>query len=148
MVGAVAGLHAELAWLDRASAGPLAGATVAVTRARAQASELASRLRRLGAEVLETPSIRIEPLDAVLPALGGFDLVCVTSPNGARLLFERLADRGEDARALAGIRVAAIGPGHRRALREHGVIADVVPERSVAEALVEALAAVAGDASA
>jgi uroporphyrinogen III methyltransferase/synthase len=50
--------------------------------------------------------------------------------------------QGHDARALASATVAAIGPGTAAALREHGVIADVVPERSVAEALVDALAAV------
>jgi uroporphyrinogen III methyltransferase/synthase len=64
----------------------------------------------------------------------------VTSPNGSRLLFERLEAGGLDARALAGARVAAIGPGTAAALRAHGVIADVVPERFVAEGLVEALA--------
>jgi uroporphyrinogen III methyltransferase/synthase len=59
-----------------------------------------------------------------------------------RLLFERMHAAGLDARALAGARVAAIGPGTAGALRAHGVIADVVPERSVAEALVVALAEV------
>jgi uroporphyrinogen III methyltransferase/synthase len=57
-------------------------------------------------------------------------------------LFSRLAAGGLDARALAGARVAAIGPGTAAALRENGVIADIVPERFVAEALLEALAAV------
>jgi uroporphyrinogen III methyltransferase/synthase len=139
VIGEVAALGAELAWWEP---GPLAGTTVAVTRARTQLSELAERLRRLGAEVLEAPSIRIVPTAAELPALAGFDLVCLTSPNGVALLFERLAARGEDARALASCVVAAIGPGTARALREHGVIADVVPERFVAEGLVDALAGV------
>jgi uroporphyrinogen III methyltransferase/synthase len=91
--------------------------------------------------VLETPAIRIVPIDADLPLdASGYDLVCLTSPNGVRLLFERLAAGGRDARALAGARVAAIGPGTARALHAHGVVADVVPERFVAESLVEALA--------
>jgi uroporphyrinogen III methyltransferase/synthase len=140
VIGAVAALHAELDWR---SPGPLAGASVVVTRARAQASELAARLRALGAVVVETPAIRIVPTSEELPPLERFDLVCLTSANGVELLFERLAARGEDARALAGASVAAIGPGTARALREHGVIADVVPERFVAEGLVEALAGVA-----
>ena len=63
-----------------------------------------------------------------------------TSPNGVRELFARLRDSGRDARGLAGLRVAAIGPGTARAFAEHGVAADVVPERSVAEGMVEALA--------
>ena len=63
------------------------------------------------------------------------------SPNGVRLLFEAMAEQGRDARALANA-VAAIGPGTAASLAEHGVIADVVPQRFVAEALVEALASV------
>jgi uroporphyrinogen III methyltransferase/synthase len=116
--------------------------TVAVTRARAQSSALAGRLRVLGARVVEAPAIRVVPIDGPAPALERYDLVCLTSPNGVRLLFQRLAAEGRDARALAGVRVAAIGPGTATALRDHGVIADVVPERSVAEGLVEALAEV------
>jgi uroporphyrinogen III methyltransferase/synthase len=139
VIGEVAALARELDWRRP---GPLAGATVAVTRARAQASSLAGALRALGADVIEAPAIRIVPTSDELPALAEFDLLCLTSANGAELLFERLAARGEDARALAGATVAAIGPGTARALREHGVIADVVPERFVAEGLIDALAGV------
>jgi uroporphyrinogen III methyltransferase / synthase len=144
VVGAVAELAEQLAW--RAPA-PLSGHTVAVTRARAQASELARRLRELGAEVVQAPVIRIRPLpgDATAPLdLSPYDLICLTSPNGVECLFARLAESGRrpaDARALAGATVAAIGPGTARALAEHGIAADVLPERFVAESLVEALAA-------
>ena len=140
IVGPVAALHEQLAWLERRA---LHGRTVAVTRARPQASALAARLRELGATVVEAPAIRTESLDAELPDLSGFDLLCVTSPNGAHALFERLEAAGLDARALAGTTVAAIGPGTARALAEHGIRADVVPERAVAEGLVEALAGTA-----
>jgi uroporphyrinogen III methyltransferase/synthase len=139
LVGPVARLGASLDWLG---ARPLQGRTVAVTRARPQASALAARLRELGAAVVEAPAIRIEPVDAELPDLAGYDLVCVTSPNGAHELFARLEAAGLDARALAGRTVAAIGPGTARALGEHGIRPDVVPARSVAEGLVEALAGV------
>jgi uroporphyrinogen III methyltransferase/synthase len=113
---------------------------VAVTRARAQASELGARLRVLGAGVVEAPAIRIVPLDGPAPDLGRYDLVCLTSPNGVKLLFERLAADGRDARALGEARVAAIGPGTARALREQGVIADIVPDTFTAEGLIDALA--------
>jgi len=139
VVGQVAAMRERLDWFAR---GPLSGVSVAVTRARAQASGLASRLRELGAEVVEAPAIRIVPLDGPAPELGRYDLVCLTSPNGVDLLFERLLSAGDDARALAGVRVAAIGPGTAAALRAHGVVADIVPERFVAEGLVEALASV------
>jgi uroporphyrinogen III methyltransferase / synthase len=135
LVGDVARLREDLAW---AEARPLHGRTVAVTRARAQASALAGRLRALGADVVEAPAIRVSALDTPLPPVRDYDLVCVTSPNGAELLLDRL----RDARELAGVTVAAIGPGTARALRARGVEPDVVPERAVAEGLVEALAAV------
>src|SRR4051794_39941798 len=131
VVGPVAGL--DLAWLEGAR--PLAGVRIAVTRARAQASALAARLRALGAEVVEAPAIRVEPLEATVPDLAGYDLLCLTSPNGVERLFELV----RDARALAGPAIAVIGPGTARALRAHGIEPDIVPERSVAESLVEAL---------
>src|SRR4051812_18347974 len=133
VVGPVAALDAG--WLEQRS---LHGHVIAVTRARAQASELASRLEALGAEVVEAPAIRIEPRPrpAQLDSISDYSLVVVTSPNGAALLMDGL----RDARELAGTTVAAIGPGTAAELRRRGVEADVVPERSVAEALVEALA--------
>jgi uroporphyrinogen III methyltransferase / synthase len=138
VLGPVARLREQLKWFETR---PLAGFTVAVTRAREQASGLAARLRGLGAQVIETPAIRIAPLDGAAPALERYDLVCLTSPNGVHWLFERLAAAGLDARALAGVRVAAIGPGTAGALRLRGVIADIVPaERFVAEGLIDALA--------
>jgi uroporphyrinogen III methyltransferase/synthase len=142
VVGRVAGRRSALAWLERR---PLFGRRVVVTRARAQASGLASRLRELGAEVVELPAIRIEPrieneeVRAAVAAIHTYALVCLTSPNGVRLLFEAMAAQGRDGRALANATVAAIGPGTAAALREHGIEADVVPERFVAESLVEAL---------
>jgi uroporphyrinogen III methyltransferase / synthase len=143
VVGEVARRREQLGWLERR---PLHGRRVVVTRARAQASGLATTLRALGAEVVELPAIRIEPRiearevrDAVT-RLRDYSLVCLTSPNGVRLLFEAMAAADRDARALAGATVAAIGPGTARALAERGVAADVVPARFVAEALVEALA--------
>jgi uroporphyrinogen III methyltransferase / synthase len=164
VVGAVAARHEDLAWLERR---PLHGRRVVVTRARTQASGLAATLRELGAEVVELPAIRIEPriqseeVCRAVGSIGEYALVCVTSPNGAHLLFDALAagapgqssveaagnapaaaPRGLDARALAGATVAAIGPGTRRALAKHGIAADVVPERFVAEALAEALAGI------
>jgi uroporphyrinogen III methyltransferase/synthase len=145
VVGAVAARREALAWLERR---PLHGRTVVVTRARAQASGLAATLRGLGATVVELPAIRIEArieseeARAAASGIADYDLVCLTSPNGVKLLFEALAAAGCDARALAGATVAAIGPGTARALAAHGIAADVVPERFVAEALVEALAEV------
>ncbi|HTR89130.1 MAG TPA: uroporphyrinogen-III C-methyltransferase, partial [Solirubrobacteraceae bacterium] len=137
VVGPVAALAGELAWLPER---PLAGIAVAVTRARPQASALAARLSSLGARVVQAPAIRTRPLPGPAPDLAGYDLLCLSSPAGVEALFERLAAAGRDARALAGPRVAAIGPGTAHALAEHGIRADILPERSVAEGLLEALA--------
>ncbi|WP_028064429.1 uroporphyrinogen-III C-methyltransferase [Solirubrobacter soli] len=142
LVGDVAALREQIAWLETR---PLHGRTVAVTRARAQASALAGRLRALGASVVEAPAIRTQALPVDLPDVGSYDLLCVTSPTGADELFRHL----RDARDLAGVTVAAIGPGTARALRARGIEADIVPARAVAEGLVEALdahAAARGDA--
>ena len=150
LFGPVAARREDIAWLERR---PLHGKRVVVTRARAQASGMARTLEALGAEVVELPAIRIEPridtdeVRAAVASLHTYALVCVTSPNGARLLFEAMADAGRDARALSQAQVAAIGPGTAGALAERGVIADVVPERFVAESLVEALAEVPSRAS-
>jgi uroporphyrinogen III methyltransferase / synthase len=139
VVGAVVELGESLAWLPPR---PLAGGTVAVTRARAQASGLARRLEELGASVVQAPTIRTQPLPGPPLDPTPYDLLCLTSPNGVEFLFERLEAGGRDARALAGARIAAIGPGTARALARHGIVADIVPERFVAESLVEALAGV------
>ena len=126
---------------------PLAGRRVVVTRARAQASDLAERLRDLDAEVIELPAIRIQPLPldaagaAALERIGSHRLVVLTSVNGVDALFARLAERGRDARALSrDALVVAIGPATAERLRAHGVRADLVPERYVAEGVLEALA--------
>ncbi|MDP9188912.1 MAG: uroporphyrinogen-III C-methyltransferase [Actinomycetota bacterium] len=143
VVGPVAARRDEIAWLERR---PLHGARVVVTRARAQASALARRLEAFGAEVVELPAIRIEPriesdeVRHAVEALHTYALVCLTSTNGAHLLFEAMEAQGRDARALANATVAAIGPGTAHALARHGISADLVPERFVAESLVEAIA--------
>ena len=142
LVGSVARLRDELEWLERR---PLFGRSVVVTRARQQASGLAARLSDLGATVVETPAIRIEPraddaeVAAAVDRLGDYALVCVTSPNGATLLMDAVERAGGDARAFAGVTVAAIGPGTAGELRRRGIRADVVPPKSVAESLVESL---------
>lgn len=140
IVGGVAALASELSWLP---ARPLAGRTVAVTRARAQSSALASRLSEMGATVVQAPTIRTRRLQGPSLDPTPYDLICLTSPNGVDALFERLDDGVHppgDARALAKSRIAAIGPGTARALARHGILADVTPERFVAESLLEALA--------
>ncbi len=133
VVGEVAAL--DLTWFE---ARPLFGRSVVVTRAREQASEL-RRFEELGAEVIELPAIEITPVDFTVPDLAGYEWLVFTSVNGVHAFFDRgLEPAGLDARALAGVRVAAIGPGTTRALAGRGIRADLLPERFVAESLLEA----------
>lgn len=142
VVGHVAALHEQLAWLERR---PLFGKRIVVTRTRRQASTLSVKLRELGADVIEIPTIRIEPpedfqpLDAAIANLARFDWIAFTSTNAVAAFFDRIAKADLDARALSGLRIATIGPGTAAALTDHGVRADCVPEKFVAETLAEAM---------
>ena len=133
-------LRDEIAWFDRR---PLFGRTVVVTRPE-HGSEMARRLRELGATVLTVPATRMEPLDPeplheALAELEAYEWVLFTSQHAVRLVWEALRATGRDARALAHARVAAIGKGTADALLRHGIAVDVLPERFVAEGLLEAL---------
>jgi len=144
VVGDVVSLRPELAWWDRR---PLSGRRVVVTRARAQASELAGALEALGAEVVQFPTIRIAPPADEAPLLRAaarakaYDWIVFTSVNGVERFWDALARQGRDARALGGVRVCAIGPATAAGLERRGIVPDVVPEEFVAEAAVRALAA-------
>lgn len=137
VVGRVAAT--ELEWFARK---PLFGRRVVVTRTRHQASELTRQLRELGAEPIEVPVIEtVAPSDggaalaaALAPdALADVAWLVFTSPNGVAAAFEHVPD----ARVLGGVAVAAIGPGTAAALAERRVVADLVPERFVAEGLLD-----------
>jgi uroporphyrinogen III methyltransferase / synthase len=143
VVGDVARLAPRIDWR---SARPLAGRSVAVTRARAQASELTRHLLQFGAEVIELPVIRIAPLQdppglrQVMDRISEYGMLVVTSVNGVDCLFARLAERGLDARAIdRSAHIVAIGPATAARLTEHGVRADLVPEQFVAEGILAAL---------
>ena len=146
VVGDVVALReAGLDWYERR---PLFGRRVVVTRARAQAGELSVELEKLGAEVLEYPTIEVRPpddfgpLDAAIRDLDSFDWLVFTSVNGAGAFVERLAYHGLDPRAVPRYaKIAAIGPATARRVREAGLRVDVVPREFRAEALIRELAA-------
>ncbi len=138
--GGVVSLREKLRWFDTR---PLFGKTVVVTRTREQASKLSRKLRDLGAGVLEIPTLRIEPLDpkrSLAPFLEGTDTyewIIFTSQNTVSLFFEYLQREGLDTRFLAGLKVAVIGRATAHALEEKGILPDLIPERFVAEGLLE-----------
>ena len=145
VIGQAVRLREEIAWFERRA---LFGRRILVTRARAQAGALSERLRELGADVLEAAATRVEPLDPAplceaigrLGTAAGYEWVVFTSQNAVRLFWEQLRAAGRDARAFAGSTVCAVGPATGEALLAHGIAVDVVPERFVAEGVLEALA--------
>jgi uroporphyrinogen III methyltransferase/synthase len=134
IVGPVAALGEELAWLGR---GPLGNTTVVVTRPKAQASGLAGTLRDLGARVVEAAVIVPEPLEFSIPDLGDVDLLVFSSPNGVKAFFAELRATFRDVRSLSGITVAVIGPGTADAVRANGIEPDLIPSRAVGESLAD-----------
>lgn len=146
VVGAVCALADQLAWHE---ALPLHGCKVLVTRPAGLVSTMSARLRALGAEVLDIPAIATEPiedndlLDAALDRLESYDWIVLTSPSGVRIFFEKLSEAEVDVRRMARARFAALGEGTARALKERGIIADLVPRKANGEALGKELAAIA-----
>ncbi|MGA9756134.1 MAG: uroporphyrinogen-III C-methyltransferase [Desulfobaccales bacterium] len=142
VVGGVVELAGPLTWWENR---PLWGKTVVVTRSRDQASHLVARLSAAGAQCLEVPTIEIAPpadfapLDAALQNLPRFAWVIFTSANGVRAFMDRLFHQGRDVRTLGGAQLAAIGPATAQALKDYGLVADVVPNTFQAEGLLEVL---------
>lgn len=141
VIGPVVSLRDQIGWFDRR---PLFGKRIVVTRARSQASTLSEQLAALGAEVIEMPATRIEELDSgpiqrAISRLSEYGWVVFTSQNAVRIFWDTLRAESLDARALAGIKVAAVGPATASALLERGLAVDVAPDRFVAEALLDAL---------
>lgn len=142
VVGEVVGLREKLAWFESR---PLFGKRIVVTRARAQASDFAAALEALGAEVLQFPTIRIvdppdrEPLRRAASEADRFDWIVFTSVNGVARFWSALREAGRDTRALAGVSLCAIGPATAAAIEMEGARPDLVPERFVAESVLEAL---------
>ena len=119
---------------------PLLGKKIVVTRARTQAGKLAAALEALGAEVIEFPTIVIEPIEACfdVASLSEFDWVVFTSSNGVQY-FADLLERAGVPIGMRGAKVCAVGPATKAALEERGVAVDVVPEEFMAEGAISAL---------
>lgn len=131
VVGDVCSYAEQFAWAERR---PLFGARIVVTRPRTRSSELSQKLRRLGAEVWEVPTIRTQPirpnpeLDCAMEQLNTFNYLVFTSPAGVEIFFQALLALGMDIRRLGEGKIASIGSGTTRELKKYGVIADLQPE--------------------
>ena len=134
-------LRDELSWFEKR---PLLGKRIVVTRATQQAPVLTEKLRELGADVVEMPATQVArldltPLRAAIDNLADYDWLVFTSQNAVSIFWEQLLGGGRDSRALANIKVAAVGPATAGTLLERGIAVDVIPERFVAEGLLDAL---------
>ncbi len=121
---------------------PLQGQTVLVTRSLSQSPELRQLLTAKGARVLEMPTLEIgapsswEALDRSISQLSSYHWLILTSANAVNYFFDRLATAGQDARALAGVKIAVVGRKTAEVLRQHGLNPDFIPTEFVADALV------------
>jgi uroporphyrinogen III methyltransferase/synthase len=143
VIGSVVKLRHKLNWFERR---PLFGQRIVVTRAREQAGQLSRRLRDYGAEVLEVPTIKLEPptrrqdlVDALLE-LNSYDWLVFTSPNGVAKFFEYFFKRFHDMRDLGGARIAAVGPATANKLKELHLQVDLVPDEALALEIAKAFA--------
>jgi uroporphyrinogen III methyltransferase/synthase len=143
IVGEVVRLHEKLGWYERL---PLFGKRVVVTRAKGQAEALSARLRALGADVAELPTIEIRPaadyapLDRAIASLASYDWLIFTSANGVRFFLDRLDKSAADLRALRA-KICAIGPATRAAIEALHLKVDLMGKEYVAEGLLEAFSA-------
>lgn len=142
IIGEVANLRPSLAWFENK---PLFGKRIAVTRSRQQASELIERLRDLGADAFELPTIRIEPptdkqaFYELVSDAHIYDWIVFTSPHGVDAFFRAFFEIFSDAREIGGVRIAAIGPATAARVKAHHLAVDLQPEKYVAEEILKAL---------
>ncbi len=122
---------------------PLLGKRILITRARDQSTEFAARLKRLGAKVMEFPTIEILPptnwkeVDRSIDQLKAYDWAIFTSANGVKFLFQRLEERGFPLRFPASLKICAIGPATAKQLKAKGIRVDYTPKEFIAEAILD-----------
>jgi len=121
----------------------LAGKRILITRAREQSSDFAAQLEKLGAEVIEFPTIQMiaplrwEEADRAIDQLKSYDWIIFTSANGVDFFWRRLAERKKPHHLPSSLKVCAIGPATARPLKEKGVSVRYVPKKFVAESILE-----------
>lgn len=142
IVGDVVTMRDTLTWFEQK---PLFGQRILVTRAREQASAFSRMIEEAGGEAWEAPMITIDPAadtpelkEAVVEA-GTYDWIIFTSVNGVKAFFDCMRASGADIRSLGNAKICAIGPKTKEALEEKGLLVAAMPEKFVAESVVECL---------
>jgi uroporphyrinogen III methyltransferase/synthase len=121
---------------------PLSDKKILITRAREQSAEFVTRLKKLGAEVIEFPTIEIVPplswrnVDHAIAQLKSYDWIIFTSANGVNFFFQRLKEKGKTRRSISGIKLCAIGPATAKQLKKKGAQVDYIPKEFVAESIL------------
>ena len=137
-VGAVCGLSGRYDWREKL---PLHGKKIIAGRSGSAEGKLLRLLERMGASVYDLPLIRTDPLPGPLPPeLLDSRWLTFSSKVGVRCFFARLLESGLDTRALSGVKIAAVGRATAAALREKGILPDLIPEQFDGEHLGKALA--------
>jgi len=142
VIGRVVDMRRDLRWFDLF---PLFGKRVLVTRAGSQAGGFERLLIERGAQPVRFSSIEIRPvrgkqeLDRRISGLNKYEWVAFTSVNGVEAFFRRLYEMELDSRALAGLKIGAIGPMTARALLERGITADYIPEVHTGQGFISGL---------
>jgi len=137
--GEVVALRDKLNWYEKR---PLLGKRIVVTRTRKQASALSSKLRSLGADVIELPTIRIEPPNnlrefaELVQDAHNYDWIVFTSANGVEAFFDIFFKLYDDAREIGGARIAAIGPATAQRVKDFHLHVDLQPKEFVAEDVI------------
>jgi uroporphyrinogen III methyltransferase/synthase len=137
--GEVVAARNGLNWYEKR---PLLGKRIVVTRTRKQASALSKKLRTLGADVIELPTIRIEPptnlreFAELVQDAHVYDWIVFTSANGVEAFFDIFFKLYDDAREIGGARIAAIGPATAQRLKDFHLHVDLQPDEFVAEGVV------------
>lgn len=143
VVGAVCSLAEKLSWYEDLE---LAGKRILLTRPRHLISQMAEKLRKKGAEVLEVPAVSIEPrimdesFQKAVEKLEEYTVLVFTSPSGVQVFFDQLKTAGIDIRKLAHLKIAAMGKGTGKELEERGIFVDYMPEIYDAASLGKLLA--------
>jgi uroporphyrinogen III methyltransferase/synthase len=132
VVGDAAKKAEKLGWFEQRA---LYGWKVLVPRTRDQASALSDALRAYGAIPVEVPTIAVEPPRTPAPmeraikglVTGRYLWIAFTSVNAVKAVLEKLQEFGLDARAFAGVKIAAVGDATAAALRAYGIEPELVP---------------------
>jgi uroporphyrinogen III methyltransferase/synthase len=142
-VGVIGNIIKEMENIEWYENRPLKGKRIVVTRSQEQAPELVNKLTDLGADVIELPVLKIcDPEDKMEFASGvanahTYDWLIFSSTNGVRRFFDAFFATYKDARSIGGVSIAAVGPGTQKAIESYRFAVDLVPERHIAEGLLE-----------